>query len=191
MAHFPRDRFDDIPDDLQRVGAHRAPPKRGRGWIRFAWAALATGVLILGGLFTLSLVNPAIQFDLPLPGGGASPEATDEGAPGVEPITDPALVDPALLDTLSISVFNGSPNNGVQNDAVAQITEAGWPQPTGANASVRDAEATVIYFRSAEFEGIAKGMAQILGVGTTVLSDAYPGAPITIVLGSDYAPPSG
>lgn len=191
MAHFPRDRYDDIPDDHERVGAHRAPVRAGRGWIRFAWAALATGLLVVGGLFALSRINPAIQFDIPLPGGGASPQATDGGVPGVEPVTDPALVDPALLETLSISVFNGSPNNGVQEDAVLQIASAGWPEPTGANASVRDEEATVIYFRSAEYEGIAKGMAQILGVGTTVLSDAYPGAPVTIVLGGDYLPPQG
>ena len=33
-------------DDLQRVGAHRAPKKRGGGWIGFGWAVLATGVLV-------------------------------------------------------------------------------------------------------------------------------------------------
>lgn len=194
MASFPRDRFDDIPDDLQRVGAHRAPARPGRGWIRFAWAALATGVLIVGGLFGLSQINPAIQFDLPLPGGDPDPAATDPGDPGVQPVTDPAVVDPALLENLNISVFNASPTDDAQSGAVEQIATAGWPEPAGANASVRDEETTVVYYRSAEYEGIALGMLQLLGVAETggvVLSDAYPGAPVTIVLGADYVPPEG
>ena len=38
MAEQPRDRFDDIPSGVDRVGAHRSPRKPGRGWIGFAWA---------------------------------------------------------------------------------------------------------------------------------------------------------
>lgn len=190
MAQLPRDRFDDIPDDLLRVGAHRAPPRRGRGWIRFAWAALATGVLIVGGLFALSRINPAIQFEIPELGGGGEPTAqpTEGGEPGVEPITDPGLVDPAL-SPVAISVLNASPNDGVQDAAVVQIAAAGWDQPSAANATSRDEETTRIYYHSAEYEGIALGMRELLGTGELVLSDAFLGAPITIVLGADYAPP--
>ena len=65
MASFPPDQFDEIPTDLARVGAHRAPPKRGLGWARFGWAALATAVLVIAGLFGLSLLNPEFKLDLP------------------------------------------------------------------------------------------------------------------------------
>lgn len=196
MASTPRDRFDDIPDDLVRVGAHRVPAKRGRGWISFAWAALATGVLIVGGLYGLSRVNPAISFELPVIGGeAAGPGTSATPEPEVEAVTDPTLVDPAL--NLSISVLNGSPTDGQQNAAVAQLTQAGWGAPTfpavsGAVAGARDTELSGIYYNGAEYEGIALGLAELLGIDPANIrnSDFYLGAPVTILLGADYVPPA-
>lgn len=191
MASTPRDRFDELPDDLTRVGAHRAPKKRGRGWIRFAWAALATAVLIVGGLYALSRVNPSIAFEIPpLAGEEGGPEATVTPRPPADPITDPALVDPAL--GLTITVLNATPTDGQQNVAGQQIFQAGWPDPARQNAAARDAETTVIYYWTADFEPIALGLAQLLGIpGEQIrLSDAYLGAPVTIVLGADYVPPA-
>ena len=191
MASTPRDRFDDIPDDLTRVGAHRAPAKRGRGWVNFAWAALATGVLIVGGLYGLSRVNPAISFEIPvLAGDGAEPETSATPQPEATPLTDPALVDPAL--TLSISVLNASPTADQEDAAATQIELAGWPEPAAAVATTRDQEATIIYYNGAQYESIALGLAQLLGTdpANIVNSDAYLGAWVTIVLGADYVPPA-
>jgi hypothetical protein len=192
MASIPRDRFDDLPDDLVRVGAHRSPAKRGRGWIAFAWAALATGVLVVGGLYGLSRVNPAISFELPVIGGeAANPGGTSTPEPAVEPLTDPTLVDPAL--NLSISVLNGSPTDGVQQSAADQIELAGWPKPAAAVAGAREETTTVIYYNGAQYEAIALGLAQLIGSDPANIrnSDFYLGAPVTIVLGSDYTPPAG
>lgn len=197
MASIPRDRFDDIPDDLVRVGAHRAPPKPGRGWIAFAWAALATGVLVVGGLYGLSRVNPAISFELPPIGGGAAePGTSGTPEPEAEPVTDPTLVDPAL--GLSIAVLNGSPTDGQQNAAVAQLTQAGWGAPnlppvSGAVAGSRDTELSAIYYNGEAFEGIALGLAELLGIDPANIrnSDAYLGASVTVLLGADYVPPAG
>lgn len=189
MAKFPPDQFDELPTDLVRVGAHRAPPRRGRGWIRFAWAALATGVLVVAGLFGLSRFDSNFTFALPDFGGAASASATPSVStvPTAAAITDPASV-PASL-SLSISVLNGSPTNGLQDKAGDAIKAAGWPDPARANSTERTEKTTVIYYRSAEYEGIARGLAALLGVGADVqLSDAFLGAPITIVLGSDYPP---
>jgi len=194
MASTPRDRFDDIPDDLARVGAHRVPAKRGRGWIAFAWAALATGVLVVGGLYGLSRVNPAISFELPDLGAGvADPGTTATPGPEVEAVTDPSLVDPAL--GLSISVLNGSPTDGQQDAAVAQLTQAGWGEPnlppiSGAVAGSRETEVSSIYYNGAQFEGIAKGLAEALGIDPANIrnSDFYLGAPVTILLGADFVP---
>jgi hypothetical protein len=191
MASSPLDRFDDIPNDLRRVGAHRAPARRGRGWVNFAWAALATGVLIIGGLYGLSRVNPAISFEIPvLAGDGAEPGVTTTPQPEATPLTDPALVDPALK--LTISVFNASPTDDQQDAAAAQIALAGWPEPAGAVAATRDQETTVIYYNGAQYEPIALGLAQLLGIDpeNTVNSDAYLGAWVTVVLGADYVPPA-
>jgi hypothetical protein len=89
MASYPKDRFDDLPEDLVRVGAHRAPRKKGGGWIGFAWAALATLVLTVGGLFVLSVIDPGVRFEIPgLPVAeqtSAAPE--DESTPTAIPLT--------------------------------------------------------------------------------------------------------
>lgn len=191
MANFPKDQFDEVPEELTRVGAHRAPPPRGRAAINFAWAALATGVLVVGGLYGLSRIDPSISFDLPSFGGtdgepGAAPSSSTTPAAAV---TDPTTVDPALA--LSVSVFNGSSVNGLQNTAADAILGAGWPDPARANASNREEPTTTIYYHTSAYEGIARGLAQLLGVGTIQLSDAFLGAPITIIVGEDYATLTG
>ncbi len=187
MATFPSDQFDELPADLARVGAHRAPPRRGRGWIRFAWAFLATGVLIAAGLFGLSLTDP--NFKINLPGAAATPSATPtvSATPTAAAITDPTKVPAGLA--LSISVLNGTPTDGVQDKAGDVIKAAGWPDPARANSTERTVKTTVIYYRSAEYEGVARGLAALLGVAPDVqLSDAFLGAPVTIVIGGDYTP---
>lgn len=189
MASFPPDQFDDIPTDLARVGAHRAPARRGLGWIRFGWAVLATAVLVVAGLFGLSLMNPNFKLDLPFAGGPSqSAGPTFSATPTAEAVTDPTKVDPKL--NLSISVLNASKSDGAQDKAGDAIKAAGWPDPARANATVRSEKTTVVYYSSSAFEGIARGMVVLLGVGAIQLSDAYPGAPVTIVLGDDYTPSS-
>ena len=188
MANFPHDPFDDLPADLARVGAHRAPPRRGRGWIRFAWAALATGVLVAGGLFGLSRFDTHFKLGLPNLGGSTATAAPSASTtPTAQPITNPSSV-PASLK-LTISVLNGTSTDGLQNKAGDAIKAAGWPDPARANSTTRTEKTTVIYYSSAEYEGVARGLAALLGVGADVqLTDAFPGAPVTIVLGADYTP---
>lgn len=193
MASTPQDRFDNIPADLVRVGAHRGPAKRGRGWVRFAWFALVTGLLIVGGLYTLSRIFPTISFELPvIAGGDSNPTATPSTAPVVPPMTPEEwqAADPAI--PLTISVLNGSPTDGLQSQAALQIGGATWPTPDAQNASQRDREVTEIYYHTAEYEGIAKSLAVLLGTdpANVKLSDFYLGAPVTILLGADYTPPA-
>lgn len=193
MATTPRDRFDDLPDDIVRVGAHRGPKRRGRGWIGFAWAALATGVLVVGGLYALTQVNPDISFSLPDFGGGADEPGTEQTtAPPVEPITDPALADPAYEYTFSI--LNGSPTDRQYVAAEQQLQNAGWSGDdiSGANAAQRDLESTQIFYNGAQYEAVALGIAQLLGADPALVrnSDFYSGGAITIVLGADYTPPA-
>lgn len=188
MASYPKDRFDDLPKDLVRVGAHRAPKKRGGGWIAFAWAALATGVLVVGGLFTLSLIDPSVRFEIPgLPAPTESAAApTDEATPTALPLTDPAAIDPARL--ITITVLNGTPVVGQQTVAGDALLAAGWPVGTVTTASTTDVETTTVYYSNPLDEDIARGLVAALGVGEIRESTAFLGAPITIVLGADYAP---
>jgi len=190
MATPPRDRFDDVPTRMPRVGAHRSPRKPGRGWIAFLWAVLATAVLVVVGMFGLAALNP--DFEVPF-APGETPEPTTP-TPSVietaEPVTDPEAIEPDRLDALTIAVLNGTPTPLLSNAAGDQIADAGWPDPSRASASNTAEETTVIYYSNPDDEGIARGIAQLLGTGEVELSDAFPIAAITIVLGADYAPPA-
>src|SRR6218665_3204558 len=120
MASFPRDRFDDLPTDVDRVGAHRAPGKRGRGWARFGWGVLAPAVPTVAGIFALSLL--VSRFELPFADGETpTPSASETVVETAAPVTDPSTLDPAYLAALTISVLNGTPTSGLSNTAADQI----------------------------------------------------------------------
>jgi hypothetical protein len=187
MASYPKDIFDDLPEDLVRVGAHRAPKKRGGGWIGLAWAALATGVLVVGGLYGLSLINPDVSFDIP----GVAVDEPEEtptptATPTAEPITDPTLIDPAR--GISITVLNGTATPGLQNTAGDSLAALAWPVGSRAPATASDIETTYIYYSDPLNEDVARGVALALGIGEVRESTAFLGAPITVVLGADYVP---
>ncbi|GHD79498.1 LytR cell envelope-related transcriptional attenuator [Salinibacterium amurskyense] len=189
MASYPKDRFDELPDDVERIGAHRGPKRRGRGWIGFAWALLATGVLVFGGLFALSQY---LDDDLGLPF-FASPEepvVTPEPTATVEPLTDPSTLDAAR--GITIDVLNGTPESGLQTTIFDDLTAAGWPTGSAAPASARDIEDTYIYYSNEADEDVAAGLAIALGRGEIRLveADVFPGAEITIVIGTDYLAPA-
>jgi hypothetical protein len=193
MATFPRDQFDDIPEDLHRVGAHRAPAKKGRGWFAFLWAILATVILVAGGLFALSRFDSRFALDIPLFQPEETPTPTPTPIQTADPVTDPvawSTENPELWAALTVSVLNGTPTQGLANLAGDQLVAAGWPDPARANASVRDEEATIVYYSSEDYEGVARGIAQQLGVTEVELSEAFPGATVTVVLGADYVPPA-
>lgn len=186
MATFPTDQFDNLPDDLQRVGAHRGPKVRGRGWIAFAWAVLATGILMVVGLFLLSQLNDQIKFTLPGVGAAAStPSATPTPTktPTVAAITDPTKI---KARKIVITVLNGTPTAGLQNQAGSKLKAAKWTVGSQALASATNIKQTVVYYSRAVNEDVARGVALALGVTTVRLSDAFPGAPITVVLGTDF-----
>lgn len=188
MAEYTPDRFDEIPSSLGRVGAHRAPRPRGRGWIAFAWAALASGALVVGGLYGLSLISDRVNFELPGLGTAQpmpTPTATPSATPSVDPITDPALAQ--LPAGFVITLLNGTEVDGLGAAARDLLTASGWPVGTVTSAAQTDLTETVVFYNDPTLEAVALGMAQLLGIGDIELSDAFPGAPITIVLGADFA----
>jgi len=184
MATYQKDRFDSVPDDLLRTGAHRGPAKKGRGWIAFAWAALATGILVAGGLFGLAVVNGKIA-DIPFFAPAATASATPSATPTVEPKLDPAI---------AITILNGTNTTGLADKVGDELVKQGWAgaaEPTGtrANASTHDIKQTVVYYGDPANEAAAKALVLSLKVGTIQLSDAYPQSPLVVVLGSDFPTP--
>lgn len=186
MAGYPKDRFDDLPEDLARVGAHRAPAKKGRGWIGFAWAALATGVLVFGGLYGISKF---LDIDLGIFPVAETPTPTPTPTPTMDPITA-AELDPGRA--ITITVLNGTPIVGLEVTAATTLTTAGWPVTATASASVDNVEKTYVYYQDPANEDVARGIVASLGKGDIrlVAPETFPGAPITVVVGADFAPPA-
>lgn len=188
----PRDRFDvKGPSESARVGAHRAPERRGRGWVAFAWATAATVVLVIVGIVGLQLITDRLDLDAVFPQQSASAPPT-EAASTAPPA--PAVVDPEAL----VTVLNGTSTSGLGAKAAEQLARAGWSQNIAvSNADQRTVEKTIVYYQDPSQEGAARGLAEALGVGTITMSDDFAvdaGASgettfqLVVVLGSDYVP---
>jgi hypothetical protein len=171
MATTPRDRFDQIPPDLARVGAHRAPQKRGRGWVAFGWAALATGVLVAAGVFALTTIESRVA--------NTGPTAVLSAAP--KPTVDPKM---------DVVLLNATATNGLAASASTALKQQGWTVGSTANANSTSVKTTTVYYTKAGQAGAAAGLAKSLGISHTALSSqfAVPGQErLTVVLGEDYA----
>ncbi|CAN5571888.1 hypothetical protein BH10ACT7_BH10ACT7_31180 [soil metagenome] len=194
MASYPKDRFDELPEDLVRVGAHRTPKKKGRGWIAFAWAALATFALIFGGTFVMTRFFD-IDMGLSIFEPPAAPTPTPTPTPTADPITDPSTIDPARV--LRIEVLNGTPIVGLQTTIADALRTEGWTIASALPSSAKDVNKTFVYYTDEADEDVARGLAIALGVGEIKLvsPETFPTAQITIVIGADYpvptAPPAG
>jgi hypothetical protein len=177
---YPRDRFDEIPDDLQRVGAHRAPRPKGRAWIAVAWSALAVVVLVGAGIFGLSLVSGSISFH-------GTPNSSSAGTPTPTPTPTPTVT-PTVDPSLSVNVLNGTTTEGLGGKVRDVLTQAGWKVGAVANADKQDLTQTVVYYSDPKNQAAALGAAKSLPGATVEESQAFAdtGADLTVVVGSDY-----
>lgn len=192
MAKFTNDRFDGVPDSILRVGAHRSGVKRHSGLVVFAWAALACGVLVGVGVAYLAVTNDSFQFNgssasgssSSSSGSSSSASATPTPTPTATPLTDPSQIDSSVT---TITVLNATTTAGLAASAGTTLTTAGWVVGNEGNASSQVSTSVVYYDSSSTAnESIALGIAQSLGIKTVETSTAFPGATITVVLGSDY-----
>lgn len=189
MASHPEDRFDRIPDDLRRVGAHRAPRPRGRGWIGFLVAVLSVGVLVIGGLFTLQRVV-GLDLNIPIFAAPVEPTPSPTPSPTAEPVLDPATIDQAARG-IKIDVLNGTPQAGLQNTIGGELAALGWNIGSMLPAAEHDIERTYVYYSDPENEDVARGLVVAMGAGDVRLvePETFPGASLTIVIGRDYYEP--
>ena len=176
---FPRDRFDSIPHGIERVGAHRAPARRGARWVAFGWAALATVVLVAVGIGAVVVFNDRLNFGEP-PVNTPTPTPVATAAPTVAP-------------DVPVTVLNGTTTSGLAARAGEALTAAGIPVGTTANASEQDLTETVVYYGTAELEGAARGVAAAVPEADVRLDAKFAeiGTPLVLVVGSDYAAATG
>lgn len=185
MANFPKDRFDSVPEDLLRVGAHRAPAKNGRGWVAFAWAAFATVVLVVVGLYGLSVMTGRVH----LPFGPASQTPTVSATPKPTPTASPKLD-----ATVPVTILNGTATARLATTVGDYLVAQGWTGAevglgTRANASSNTITKTIVYYTTAADEAAARALVRSLKVGDVRLSNSFNDR-LTVVLGSDYKPQS-
>ncbi|WP_169581059.1 LytR C-terminal domain-containing protein [Microbacterium thalassium] len=173
---YPRDRFDDLPD-VDRVGAHRAENPRMRGWVVLLWAALATIILIVVGIFATLLVSGRIElFPAPTP---------TAAAPTAE-------VTPVVDTTYQVVILNATPEQGLATQMKDTVVAAGWPDGSvlPSDASADDFPETTVYYVAAEDEAAAAGLAQVVGGARIEQSEVYQPADagtkqLTVVIGLD------
>jgi len=191
-THDVKDRFDHVPHDLHRVGAHRAPGRTGRGWVAFWWALTATIVLVGAGVVGILSLNDRLDITVP----GSSPSATtaetappsDAASPTPTPTPTPVAT---VAPELSVTVLNGSSSNGVAGSATQVLTDAGWTVGTTGNANSTDQPTTIVYYADASLEGAALGITQSIPGAEAVLANDFvdSGADLTVVVGNDYVIP--
>jgi hypothetical protein len=183
MATFPTDQFDDLPEGIDRVGAHRGPRAKGGGWIAFAWAALATVVLIAGGLFVLASLNGTLKNGLGTQAAQGTPLPSVSPTPTTVPISDPRTI---ASRKITVTVLNGTDISNAQVQAGTALKKLHWNVGTEALASESTIKKTTIYYSDAANKDVAEGVQIALGTGTIQFSNAFAGAPITVVIGKDY-----
>lgn len=157
----PKDRFDDLPSERGRVGAHRAENPRLRGGLVLLWSAIATIVLVAAGIFGTMVATGRISFES-TPQSSASPSATPTTAP--------------VLDTsFSVTVLNATPQRGLAAGMRDTVIAAGWSPDAviDSDASTDDFATTTVYYARAEDEAAARGLARAIGGADVQLSTAY------------------
>jgi hypothetical protein len=175
----PRDRFDSLPDDTGRVGAHRAENPHMSGWLVFTWAAVATVVLVGAGIFGTLVASGKISL-------GPSPSPTLVAAPEATPVLDPSY---------SVLVLNATGQAGLAASVREQVVAAGWTADNvqAGDAGTKGFEKTTVYYALPADEGAAHGLAQAIGGAQVAQSDAYQPAndpeakQLAIVIGMDRA----
>jgi len=197
-TRFPRDRFDDVADG-PRVGAHRGAQRRGRGWIAFAWAALATGVLVGVGVLSLAVLNGSYSFngsDSPSTSASATAKPSATSKPSASSSAgsgsagsgsgSAAAATPAQQGTTTVVVLNGTTTTGLASRASAALTGAGWQVASTGDAGTTGSTSTIVYYQQASQAAVAQGIAKQLGVTAVQQSAAFPNADVSVVLGADY-----
>jgi len=186
MASYPKDRFDQLPDDLKRIGAHRGPKKGGGGWVVLAWCLLATGILVFGGLYGVSKYL-GVDLGIPIFAVPATPTPTPTPTPTMDPILDP-LAPEVVARQITVTVLNGTTTSGLQTTVGTSLGTVGWVVNGMAKASTDDIEETTVYYSDPLNEDAARGVVVSLGIGKIRLVpvETFPGATLTVVLGSDY-----
>lgn len=128
-----------------------------RGWVVFLWAAAATVVLVVVGIFGTLVASGRVAL---FPSAIAVPTPVATAAP--------------VIDTAyAVIVLNATPEDGLATTVKDQIVAAGWNADavTAGEAGSQDFPTTTVYYAFAQDEGAARGLADVIG-GAQIVQDA-------------------
>lgn len=179
-----RDRFDDVPRERHRVGAHRAENPRMRAGLIILWAAVAAVILFAVGVFLSLLWTDRISF---------GPEPT---TPTVAESTAPT---DAIDTSYTVFILNAGPDPAQTDRAKSLVVGVGYAEDavSTSEADQKDFETSAVYFSDAADEGPARALAAALGITQVAQTDAYKpiddsaGRQLTVVLGVDFGTDAG
>lgn len=183
-----KDRFDDLPADVSRVGAHRAENPRLRAGVLLFWSAVSVLVLVAVGIFGTLVVTGRITL--------FAPPAVEQTQAPVEQVA------PVVDTSYPVLVLNATTQRGLAGEVRDTVVAAGWNADAvnAGDAATQDFAATTVYYPSAEHEAAARGLAEVIGGAEVAVSDQYPGAAgadgvavpqLTIVIGADRTAEGG
>jgi hypothetical protein len=187
VTKFPADRFDDKNAAPARVGAHRSSIVRRKWWVAALIAVGSTAAIILAALVGISVIDAKNLQDINIPAIGitATPTPTPTPTPTVVG-ADPTTIPPKELKKIVITVLNGTPQDGLAESVVSLLKTAGWVDLTAASASDTTIKVSVVVYGPETDKAYANGVAASLGIKAVKQSDMYPGANVTVLLGSDF-----
>lgn len=192
---FLPDRFDNIEREPGYVGLRRQQRAKTFWLVPLGIIVAVSTVLTLVGLFVINRADDYLQLDPADVAIGEPPAEVDEAAevaPEPEPEPEPEPVEPIRnpsaeqADGLTITILNGTDTSGLAARAGNLLDREGWPEQTRTNAESQDVENSLVAYQSEDDEALARGVAEILGITEVVLTDQYPGARITALLGQDF-----
>ena len=155
---YPRDRFDELPPDLRRVGSHRAENPHIHPLPVLLWSLGAVIVLTAVGVLISMIGSGRIALFPP-----TAPTPTPE-----------AVVDPVIDTSYSVLILNATGERGSATAAKDLLVASGWP-PESVLPGQAGSEfpTTTVYYALPEDEAAALGVAEVIGGGAVEQSAAY------------------
>jgi len=188
---FLPDRFDEIAQEDGYIGIRRAQRSKTFWLVPSAIVAGVSVVLIVVGMVAVQRADERLQIspeEIAL--AEPDPAAVDEAAPEPEPEPEPVqpIVNPTAdeADGLTITILNGTDTTGLAARAGNLLDREGWPEQTRTNADEQGVTESLVAYQDPDDEALALGVGEILGIAQVVQTDNYPGARITVLVGSDF-----
>ncbi len=210
MSNYPRDEFDEVPENSARHGVHRAsmelPQRSLLPVIIVTIVALCIGLLaffVMPGMFNTSAnasdVPPAAGTSAAAPAVTPETVPTEDAPPSVEPSaefgpsaaatpsaapTSSAAPKPTVDRAVPVAIYNATGVSGLAARYASTVITSGWTVSQSTNWAGLQRTNSVIFYQDETQVANAQALAALLNI-PTVVETADIALPLTVVLGPD------